>query len=82
MDRNFFPPWELIVHEGVNSMMTQNAIQITRKTIAGIFPSKTQEHIIFVLVSDGGRGGSFVCQKSHSEMVRLRRSKRNRRKKA
>ena len=45
------------------------------KIHAGITPSETQEHIIFVLVGDGGRGGSFVCQKSHNEMVCLRRSK-------
>ena len=45
------------------------------KIHAGITPSETQEQIIFVLVGDGGRGGLFVCQQSHSEMVRLRRSK-------
>jgi hypothetical protein len=48
--------------------MTQNAIQITRKTIAGIFTSETQEHIIFVLVIERGRGGSFVGQESHCDL--------------
>ena len=32
--------------------MTQNTIQIASKTIAGIFSSKTQEHIIFASLGE------------------------------
>jgi hypothetical protein len=35
--------------------MAQNAIQMARKTIAGIFTFETQEHIIFVLAVERRR---------------------------
>ena len=45
--------------------MTQNTIQMTGKTIASIFSFETQEHIIFALLSERGRGGSFSGRKGH-----------------
>ena len=55
------PPWELIINEGDNTLQIQKAIQMACKIHVSIFTSETQEHIIFVLVGDGGRGGLFVC---------------------
>ena len=49
----------------VNTIMTQNTIQMTGKTIASIFSFETQEHIIFALLSERGRGGSFGGRKGH-----------------
>ena len=48
--------------------MAQNAVQMARKTIAGIFTSETQKHIIFVSAVERGIGGSFVGPKSHCDV--------------
>ncbi len=48
--------------------MTQNAIQMARKTIAGIFTSETQEHIKYASAVERGRGCSFVSQESHCDL--------------
>ena len=45
--------------------MMQDTIQMTGKTIASIFSFETQEHIIFALLSERGRGGSFGGRKGH-----------------
>ena len=47
--------------------MTQNTIQMTGKTIASIFSSKTQEHIISTLLGERGRGGSSSGRKGHCD---------------
>ena len=47
--------------------MTQNTVQIAGKTIACIFSSETQEHIIFASLGERGRGGSFGGRKSHCD---------------
>ena len=47
--------------------MTQNTIQMTGKTIASIFSFETQEHIIFALLSERGRGGSSSGWKGHCD---------------
>jgi len=40
-------------------IITQNTTQMADKTIASIFSSETQEHIISASLGEGGRGGSF-----------------------
>ena len=72
---NFFSLWELIIYEGVNTMITQNAIQIARKAIVSVFTSEIQEHIISASL--------FVGETSHQIWIykKLGRSKRKRRKK-
>ena len=47
--------------------MTQNTIQKAGKTIAGIFSSETQEHIISTLLGERGRGGSSGGRKGHCD---------------
>ena len=47
--------------------MTQNTIQMAGKTIAGIFSSETQEHIISTLLGERGRGGSSGDRKGHCD---------------
>ena len=47
--------------------MTQNTIQMACKTIAGIFSSETQEHIISTLLGERGRGGSSGGRKGHCD---------------
>ena len=47
--------------------MTQNTIQMAGKTIAGIFSSETQEHIISTLLGERGRGGSSGGRKGHCD---------------
>ena len=47
--------------------MTQNTIQMTGKTIASIFSSETQEHIISTLLGERGRGGSSSGRKGHCD---------------
>ena len=47
--------------------MTQNTIQMAGKTIASIFSSETQEHIISTLLGERGRGGSSGGRKGHCD---------------
>ena len=47
--------------------MMQNTIQMAGKTIAGIFSSETQEHIIFASLGERGRGGSLGDRKGHCD---------------
>ena len=47
--------------------MTQNTIQMASKTIAGIFSSETQEHIISTPMGERGRGGSSGGRKGHCD---------------
>ena len=47
--------------------MTQNTIQMVGKTIASIFSSETQEHIISTWLGERGRGGSSGGRKGHCD---------------
>ena len=47
--------------------MTQNTIQMAGKTIAGIFSSETQEHIIYASLGERGRGSSSGGRKGHCD---------------
>ena len=58
---------KIIIYESINTIMTQNTVQIAGKTIACIFSSETQEHIIFASLGERGRGGSFGGRKSHCD---------------
>ncbi|BAU02584.1 hypothetical protein VIGAN_11213600, partial [Vigna angularis var. angularis] len=36
----------LIIHESVNSLVTESIVEITSETITRVFPSKAEEHIV------------------------------------
>ena len=48
------------------------------KTIAGIFSSETQEHIISALLGERGRGGSSGGRKGHCDLETIEKNLKGR----